>query len=291
MRFSQRHGYTPIKSIVQIEGIDDELRNGLWSTLKVHYWDTISRSSFSDSYLRSSYSGSRYFLSDPENSNLAKLCQDLWLHFFKFPLDTLPDIWQEVYERLRKFFFSCKWFEVYDFIEFAPQWHPDQKLAEQFMRETNALLEREVSAYRFVDKRIARIVSPEEIDAVEAAAKVKVGPVREHLDQALKLLADRRSPDYRNSIKESISAVEALVRSITGSEKGTLGDLLERLGRDGAIHPALEGAFSKLYGYTSDADGIRHALLDEDRVTFEQAKFMLVACSAFISYVNGLLKS
>lgn len=234
---------------------------------------------------------SRYFLSDPENSNLAKLCRELWLHFFKYPLDTLPDEWQEVYKRLRKFFFSCKWFEAYDFIEFVPQWHPDEKSAEQFRSTTNALLEREVSAYRFVDKRIARIVEPEEIDAVEAAAKIGVGPVREHLDQAVKLLADRRSPDYRNSIKESISAVEALVRSVTGSDKGTLGDPLKRLRRNGAIHPALEGAFSKLYGYTSDADGIRHALLAEDRVTFEQAKFMLVACSAFVNYVNGLLKS
>jgi hypothetical protein len=34
--------------------------------------------------------------------------------------------------------------------------------------------------------------------------------------------------------------------------------------------PSLKGAF-KLYGYTSDADGIRHALLEEDSVTFEQA--------------------
>jgi len=56
------------------------------------------------------------------------------------------------------------------------------------------------------------------------------------------------------------------------------------------LHPALKGAFDKLYGYTSDADGIRHALLEEDKVTFEQAKFMLVVCSAFTNYVVGTLK-
>jgi hypothetical protein len=287
MRFSQRHGYTPIKSVVQIEDIDDQLRNGLWSTLKVHYWDKIRPRTLSEML----EFGRGHSLASPANEGIATLCRALWINFFKYALDTLPDNWEEAYGRLRQFFFSCNWFEVYDFVEFVPQWYPDQKLAGLFMHTANALLEREVSAYRFVDKRIVRIVTPEEIDAVEAAVKIKVGPVREHLDQAVKLLSDRRSPDYRNSIKESISAVEALVRSVTDSDKGTLGDLLKRLGRDSPIHPALEGAFSKLYGYTSDADGIRHALLDEDRVTFEQAKFMLVACSAFANYVNGLLKS
>jgi hypothetical protein len=64
------------------------------------------------------------------------------------------------------------------------------------------------------------------------------------------------------------------------------------LARKHPLHPALEAAFTKLYGYTSDAKGIRHALLDDDEVvTFEEAKFMLVACSAFINYVRGVLKS
>jgi hypothetical protein len=40
--------------------------------------------------------------------------------------------------------------------------------------------------------------------------------------------------------------------------------------------PSLKGAFEKLYGYTSDADGIRHALLEEDSVTFEQANSCLL---------------
>ncbi len=84
---------------------------------------------------------------------------------------------------------------------------------------------------------------------------------------------------------------EALARSSSGSDKGTLGEPLKQLGRIHAVHPALEAAFTKLYGYTSDAKGIRHALLDEDRVTFEEAKFMLVACSAFVNYVRDVLKA
>ncbi len=118
----------------------------------------------------------------------------------------------------------------------------------------------------------------------------KKNPVSDHIKRAIELFSDRKDPDYRNSVKESISAVEALVKSICGSEKGTLGALLKELSRTQAIHPALVGAFKTLYGYTSDANGIRHALSDEDSVSFEEAKFMLVACSAFINYVRSIFK-
>jgi restriction endonuclease Mrr len=64
----------------------------------------------------------------------------------------------------------------------------------------------------------------------------------------------------------------------------------KELERQRKLHPALKATFSNLYGYTSDADGIRHALLGEDRVTFDQAKFMLVACSAFTNYVSAMLQ-
>jgi hypothetical protein len=52
----------------------------------------------------------------------------------------------------------------------------------------------------------------------------------------------------------------------------------------------------KLYGYTSDDSGIRHAILDQPTVGFDEAKFMIVSCSAFVNYLIakagavGLLK-
>jgi hypothetical protein len=51
------------------------------------------------------------------------------------------------------------------------------------------------------------------------------------------------------------------------------------------LHAVLKQAFQKLYGYTSDAQGIRHALLDEPTLDVEDAKFMLVSCSAFVNYL------
>ena len=98
-------------------------------------------------------------------------------------------------------------------------------------------------------------------------------------------MARKPTPDYRNSIKESISAVEAICAAITGDSKATLGEALKVIDSEAPLHGALRSAIEKLYGYTSDADGIRHALMTETKLEQEDAIFMLVACSAFVSYV------
>src|SRR5262249_50572550 len=105
------------------------------------------------------------------------------------------------------------------------------------------------------------------------------------------------TPDHRNSIKEAISAVEAAAKLIAGSEGSGLGPALNRLAAKVTLHGALKAAFLSLYGYTSDSGGIRHALLEEDNVGYDEAKFMLVACSAFVNFLisragpAGLLNS
>ena len=54
------------------------------------------------------------------------------------------------------------------------------------------------------------------------------------------------------------------------------------------IHPALEAGFQKLYAYTSDEHGIRHALnRDGANVDEADAIFMLGACASFVSYLIG----
>lgn len=47
----------------------------------------------------------------------------------------------------------------------------------------------------------------------------------------------------------------------------------------------MEQAFIKLYGYTSDEDGVRHGGIDFNNVPAEDAKYMLVSCSAFVNYL------
>lgn len=156
----------------------------------------------------------------------------------------------------------------------------------------NNIFEREYIGYRFIDEIIVPISDKYEVETIDKAVHNKYRPVREHISKANVLISDRENPDYENSIKESISAVEAIC-SIVTEEKGknaTLGKMLKKLKDNSVnIHPALEVAFSSLYGYTSDASGIRHAkFLEQGEATFEEAKFMLVACSAFVNYIIGI---
>jgi len=275
--FSERKGLKPVKSIIQVDSMDEDLRNGLWNTLTIYYWNQIKPKRL----------GVRYCMYLSNDRNVEILCNLLWLHYFKKPLDTLPKEWTIVYDEMKNYFFSCKWNEVYDFLEFVAHNYPEKTENQRFESYCNSILERELSAYRFVGGVITQITSEEEIAEIEKALNVPLKPVNTHLKTSLDLLTDRKSPDYRNSIKESISAVEAICKLIANNEKATLGEALKIIEKESKVelHHALKKSFDCLYGYASDAEGIRHALLDEPNLNFEDAKFMLVFCSAFVNYL------
>ena len=153
----------------------------------------------------------------------------------------------------------------------------------------NAVFEKEYVGYRFVGTTILPITGEIERDTIENALNSSLQEVQQHFKKAATFLADRTSPDYANSIKESISAVERMCSIILG-KSAALGDALKKLETRGAvIHPLLKVAFEKLYGYTNSGSGIRHAgQLDGPDATFEEAEFMLVSCSAFVNYLTSL---
>jgi len=221
---------------------------------------------------------------------LKHLCQQLWLNYFKKPLDELGNSWTEILSILEQHFFRCEWNKVYDFVEFVADNFRKPQFHDSFTTECNVLLEREKSAYRFVNWTIAPITQQYEVAEIEQTLEHSEGPVRAHLKRALELFSDRGLPDYRNSIKESISAVESFVKFTTGEDKSTLGQLTKKLEAKFGLNHALMAALNKLYGYASDADGIRPSMTELNKTDFNDAKFMLVACSAFINFVTGKME-
>jgi len=193
--FSQRHGYKPVKNVIQLDSMDSDLRNGLWNALDMYYW---------------SKAGHTHALKD--DREIYPLIHHLWLDYFKRPTDSISFSWANTYTHIRSYFFSCDWYEVYDFVEFVASYYYDLPVNKEFMKYCNEILERELSGYRFIGEKIAPITAEEEITEIEKALEStdSLRPVVIHLQEALKLFSDRKSPDYRNSIKESISAVEAI---------------------------------------------------------------------------------
>ena len=194
---------------------------------------------------------------------------------------------EENAERLREAIINNKnWYTIFDFIE---KYLNICDNSIEMEKEFNRILESENSAYRICNKMVIPITNELEMKEIEGALNIEAGEsVRIHIAKVLKLFSNRERTDYENSIKESISAVESMCCIIT-EEKGknaTLGNALKKLkDRKIYIHSAMEKGFLALYGYTSDESGIRHGGIDFTNANFEDAKYMLVSCSAFVNYL------
>ena len=178
-----------------------------------------------------------------------------------------------------------EWYVIFDFIE-RYFMKSDKATVERMRKVFNRILEEEVSGYRIMDKLVVPIVSEHELKTLEEVINVPYDSARTHIRKAVESFSNRKTPDYENTIKDSISAVEAMCCIITENPKATLGEALKKLeGKGIKLHKALQSAMSSMYGYTSDESGIRHGSIDFTGANSEDARYMLISCSAFVNYL------
>lgn len=267
LTFSQRFGHEPISTTLQYGSMSEELRNALWTTLYEHFFKYL--------YVTQS-------ITRPHEMFL----NAYWIKYKKQPIDTVPSSQSAGKVIVRNDYFSHQWHQAYSFIEFVANYAASRN--QDFYDELNITLENELSSYRFVSGELVDITNKQEIEALEnAIMDNKFSGVSTHLATALKLYSDSENPDYRNSIKESISAVESMAKIVTGNQKATLSDALKALEKGEKLHKALRDGFEKLYAYTSDANGIRHALSEESNLTAADAKYFLLSCTSFVNYLKS----
>lgn len=273
MRFSQKIGKKPVKKEIQTQTMDEELKNGLWNVIKMNFIDKLERSSFHS------------------ESDFRIFAKTLWHDFYKKSIDTMRYENYEVEADIRNNYFNYNWYEVYDFVEFIVQAYSDEYSLPDFVITLNGILEREFSGYRIVNDVIAPISNQLEFDEVNKALAntqylTALKGANIHLSNSIELISDKKNPNYRNSVKESILAIESSCRIITG--ENTLGKALNKLQSKGInINNQLKAGFEKIYAYTNDKDnGIRHAIVTEPiEPDFADAKYMLIACSSFINFL------
>ena len=257
--FSVRHGYQQLKSI-QYESMDADLHICLWNVLHDCFPDSKN---------------SMY---------LHPIFRNIWEDFLKKPHDEYNN-YKLIgsIDPIKKIFLSSEWHKVFDLIEFLI---PLLDSPTEFIERCNQTLEQENSAYKIVGGRVLEITAEQEIESIESATATPYEGVNGHIKNALSLFSRRENPDYRNSIKESISAVESITREIAGKGSFSAGvDKLEECGIK--LHRAHQNALKNLYGFTSDADGIRHASKNSEPLDINRntARFMLITCSAFVNHI------
>ena len=222
------------------------------------------------------------------------LINSLWTEFFKLPIDELPSNSKFILF-IKKYIFEKEWYEFYDLIECVLSTQKSNIYdgythiynSYNFIKDINLVLKSELSAFTIINYQITEITSEQEIQSIEEAL-ANTNPfsgIQQNLNQALKLMSDRQKPDYKNSIKESISAVEALAMQLLEDNSITLGKAIPRLRTKYELHPTLMESLNKLYGYSSDESGVRHGSPKESSLSYIDAKFMLVACTNFINYL------
>lgn len=94
------------------------------------------------------------------------------------------------------------------------------------------------------------------------------------------------SPDYENSIKESISAVESCLMVLLNEPSGSLGKTIKQANLDSDI----ERIISQAYGFVSNKSFVRHGGTTESKLTKAEAEFFLEFSATSIVYITQKLK-
>ena len=278
--FSDRRGIKPINTKMQLDELDNRTRIGIANLLREWYDDgkfAQYRSEFCERLLKDIYSE---FVDEQSRRMIRYQNNDIIESYIYLPIsENSYDEVLTIVEYITNYFLQWQMSQYqkgvlyYDLIDYKA--------------EINELFRREYVGYRFIDGEITPISDDIEVAEIEKSLDIEFQGCKSHIKKALGFLSDRENPDYKNSIKESISAVESICQIIAQNSKATLGEALKKLEEHGVkIHEAMKKSFSSLYGYTSDEGGIRHCEgMFESNVTFEEAKFMLVSCSAFVNYL------
>ncbi len=274
MKFSQRIGKTGVSNIIQTDSMDDPLKNKLFNVVKdildETYRVAVGQYNIEDGFL------SDYCYTFGEKITDHNRRYSSFVSHLDEKIYVNDDVW----------FF-------YDFIE----WILSLKFYNHgyYAHGINTILKEERSAYvldtnNFLVKITDEIELEEINDSLVLTGKYK--SVNEHLLKARDAFSDRQNPDYKNCVRESIFAIESLLKIITKDEKATLETALKKIKN---LNINLKESLIKLYHFRGDQGGVGHGnkTSQSSEITEYEAKLILVNAHSMINYliVTFLIKN
>ncbi len=275
LTFSQAHGYGDIPGPLKLEELPREARTQIWNQLFSQL--EKSRETSREPFVFGSWVGGDW----------SDILRAIHVNHDQ-PLDEWRADFDPNRAKLRKYIEEQPFNKVFDLIQFVmrhPRRPPDFAAK---MKRTFAECRLAYTVDIEPPPTILPAATPEEgeavVESLQALREAGLDGSAAHLREAAACI---NAGDWAGSVRESIHAVESVARQLDPKASRTLGPALKSLERRGVLHPALKEAFGKLYGYTSDEQGIRHARLDrtDTAVGRDEALFMLGACAAFASYL------
>ena len=271
--FSQRYGYELLPGPMRPGEISDDLRLEIWNTI---YNLLTGNPAGLEGYIK------------PSMKNIARRTIG---RFHKTTENSIPLDYQNIISAFELPIFNAEFNEVLDFLEIAIDELQDSN---KFANRIKELFKKHGASYYLDTSKkpywFVQSASKEQGEATEQAIlslhKNKMNGATEHLRKAAEHINSRQ---YADSIADSIHAVESVARAIDPKANKDLSSALNSLEKAGMLnHRALKEALKKLYGYASDEEGIRHALVFKDtaNVGLDEAIFMFGACASFAAYLT-----
>ena len=290
LTFSQREGKTSLPEPMQLEHVPRKFKQLIWQAIEQEI-DTHSKK------IESICALYRPWNKKLRNKSIERILFD-YRHNVQGLLanDARHESWSDMWhadtdkEWLNKLLNDSKYYEVLGFAEFIMR---HETCSGTLCDNIKSAFEQVPMAYYIQDVNELPTVIPRFSDESGEAIQQAIKSIEEagmegattHLSKAAKHINERQ---YSDAIADSVHAVESVARLISPKKANTLRPALNSLENAGVIkHKALKEAFSKLYGYTNDEEGIRHPLLEKDSpdVGLDEAMFMFGACASFAAYL------
>lgn len=279
--FSDRNSIKPISKIMQVDSLDDDTRIVLFNTLSNVLNHQINISRFNKDTLCQIMTEKLFneVYYDEYRNKFDSLMADI-LEMFKTEsydviltmIEFICSIVHETREDYNNRTHYCFFNNYYD-----------------TFKVMNTAFEDEYIGYRFVEDKIVKITNDEEIKAIEESASTTFDEVNKSISKSISFLSESSNKDYKNAIKEAIIAVEQLFNIILETNGLTLANALGQICNKIHIDINLKEAIKNLYKYTNKVNGIRHGNnKNSDEISFDEAKYVLLICSATINYFSTL---
>lgn len=271
LSFSHAQGYEELPGMLKLKDLPSEARTRIWNV----FYKYIDKDR----------------MDHPEYSWLggdwAQVMKDLHADYQGHPLEKWTSDFDRNTHHLQNEIMRERFNRVFDLITYVMR---HARCPNRFVEDMRRQFVKARLAYVIVDgpPTIVPATTSEEghafVESIGRLRQAGLNASATHLRNASECI---NQADWAGSVRESINAVESVARQLDPKSAGTLGPALASIEQRGGLHPALKEAFNKLYGYTSNEQGIRHALLDRDTadVGMDEAVFMLGACASFASYL------
>ena len=286
--FSQRFDNDPLPESMKLEYLSGEARTALFNVI----YDIVSAS------------GNWGW---QENLPRPRMCRRAIASCLGKNMRSIDGTRDGLFDQLQSAIDDSPFNKVFDLLGYIANYPVDQNSKDsarlsmelkRFPRDINNAFDRYGVAYLFDISKQPFEIFPRNSEAQGIAIQNSVATLKNNgLSAPVTHLRDAASHldngEHADAIADSIHAVESVARFFDSERNQTLGPAIDSLLQKGVLkHPALASAIKSLYGYTSDEEGIRHALVfgDKANVDMKEAMFMFGACASLAAYLANVCR-